>query len=142
MKDGKYRVLYKLNSLPTGSKASVLHYNLETKQFELIPLTQTAEGWEALFSDLSPTAFTLLVEDSGNNGDNGNGGTGTVTPTDNNNGSNANASKTSSTTNTAKTSTSGSTSPKTGDASDWMLWMAAAVVLAGSSVVALRRKEN
>lgn len=119
--NGNYLITLKIPTITTSTKGIVvLHFNEDTKEWELITPTSTDLENQEITIELTSLGATMVLCDAGT----GNG-------------------VSSVTSNTSGVSVSGSSAkaPKTGVADNWMYFAAAAVVLAGAGTVALRRKK-
>ena len=117
--NGKYVVTFNVQNLTSSVKnVTVLHFNGTAWEVVESSFDAAAKTVTAKFASLSPV---VIVADTGSS----NGGNG---------GSSSGSSSSSS------SSSSAAASPKTGAASDWMMWIGAAVVL-GAASVALKKKE-
>lgn len=119
---GNYLITLKVPTITTSTKGIVvLHFNENTKEWELVTPTSTDLANQEITIELTSLGATMVLCDSGT-------GNGVTSVTSNTSG--------------VSVSGSGSTtkSPKTGVADNWMYFAAAAVVLAGAGAVALRKK--
>ena len=114
--NGKYVVTFNVQNLTSSVKnVTVLHFNGTAWEVVESSFDAAAKTVTAKFASLSPV---VVVADTGSS----NGGSS------------------SSSSSGSSSSSSAAASPKTGAASDWMMWIGAAVVL-GAASVALKKKE-
>jgi len=119
--DGKYVVTFTVQNLTSSmSEVTVLHFNGTAWEVVESSFNKDAKTVTAKFASLSPVVIVAKEASTGN-------GSGS--------GSSSGSSSSSS-----SSSSAAAASPKTGVASDWAMWIGAAVVL-GAASVALKKKE-
>lgn len=125
--DGNHILTFNLPNLTRAVKnVQILHYSLARNLWELVPteVNYDAKTVTGTFQDLSPVVIVADVESSDGSGAQTGGGSGSSSGSSSGSGASEGAAQ----------------SPKTGETSDWMTWVGAAVVFGAAAVLVRKQK--